>query len=67
MQEGAVERLEAILRPHCGGLCPVQIQYERPDAKAKLNLGRKWCVTPSDELLEELEDAFCKESVELVY
>ena len=58
MSSGAVERLEEALKPFAGGACPVDIQYQSSDAKARLRLGPQWRVIPSDQLLDAVSKAF---------
>ena len=48
-------RFEQVLTPFKEGTCPVNIDYETPDAQASMTLGITWRVTPTDELLYELK------------
>jgi len=43
------------LEPYRAGTCPINIYYQRADARAKLTLGVEWRVSPTDELLYGLE------------
>jgi DNA polymerase-3 subunit alpha len=43
------------LEPYRAGTCPINVYYQRVDAKAKLTLGVEWRVSPNDELLYALE------------
>ena len=47
--------------------CPVVISYERPDARASVELGASWFVQPSDDLLQGLRDMFGPHNVHMRY
>ena len=51
---GFVEALEGVLGPYCEGRCPVALEYANPTGRARLTLGERWRVRPSDELLHRL-------------
>ncbi|AMG02634.1 DNA polymerase III subunit alpha [Vibrio mimicus] len=61
------ERFSHILEPHRAGTVPVNVYYQRPDARARLTLGTEWRVTPSDTLLDELKHLLGKDQVELEF
>ncbi len=61
------ERFGQILEPHRAGSVPVNVYYQRSDARAKLTLGTEWRVTPSDALLDELKQLLGKNQVELEF
>ncbi len=61
------ERFGAILEPHKAGAVPVNIYYEREDARAKLTLGTEWRVTPNDTLIDELKQLLGNNQVELEF
>ncbi|MDV7105047.1 DNA polymerase III subunit alpha [Vibrio sp. TH_r3] len=61
------ERFSRILEPHKAGTVPVNIYYQRKDARAKLALGTEWRVTPNDELIDELKQLLGKNQVELEF
>ncbi|ENM5932991.1 DNA polymerase III subunit alpha [Vibrio mimicus] len=61
------ERFSHILEPHRAGTVPVNVYYQRPDARARLTLGTEWRVTPSDTLLDELKQLLGKDQVELEF
>ena len=65
--EGAIEQLKGILQPYLGGVCPVMIDYHKPDAQVLLKLGPKWAVKPTDELINQLEYAFGEQTVNVKY
>jgi DNA polymerase-3 subunit alpha len=62
-----VEQLVQILKPFCGGACPVVIDYYSASAKATLQLGDDWRVHPADELLVRLRRLLGAEMVEIKY
>lgn len=61
------ERFSHILEPHRAGTVPVNVYYQRPDARARLTLGTEWRVTPSDTLLDELKRLLGHDQVELEF
>ncbi|QIL84924.1 DNA polymerase III subunit alpha [Vibrio sp. HDW18] len=61
------ERFSQILEPHRAGTVPVNVYYQRPDARARLTLGTEWRVTPSDTLLDELKQLLGQDQVELEF
>ncbi|EOX3338304.1 DNA polymerase III subunit alpha [Vibrio cholerae] len=61
------ERFSHILEPHRAGTVPVNVYYQRPDARARLKLGTEWRVTPSDTLLDELKQLLGHDQVELEF
>jgi len=61
------ERFSAILEPHKAGTIPVNVYYQRKDARAKLALGTEWRVTPNDALIDELKQLLGKNQVELEF
>jgi len=63
----AAQQLASLLEPYRRGNCPVTVDYHRHDAKGQLLLGPEWRVQPDDELLQNLRDAYGKQSVDLVY
>ncbi|ASW81721.1 DNA polymerase III subunit alpha [Vibrio anguillarum] len=61
------ERFSQILEPHRAGTIPVNVYYQRAEARVRLTLGTQWCVTPSDTLLDELKQLLGKDQVELEF
>ncbi len=61
------ERFSQILEPHKAGTIPVNVYYQRSDARARLTLGTEWRVTPSDTLLDELKQLLGTSQVELEF
>ena len=65
-------RLQTVLESHCTGAangagCPVAVAYRCGGASGRVRLGERWRVTPSDDLLQGLRNAFGPESVRVVY
>ncbi|ENC6730022.1 DNA polymerase III subunit alpha, partial [Vibrio navarrensis] len=60
-------RFSRILEPHKAGTVPVNVYYQRADARARLTLGTEWRVTPSDTLLDDLKMLLGKDQVELEF
>lgn len=67
IDEQFFERFSEILTPHRAGTVPVNVYYQRPDARARLVLGTEWRVTPSDTLLDELQQLLGSDQVELEF
>ncbi|MBD1575068.1 DNA polymerase III subunit alpha [Vibrio sp. S11_S32] len=61
------ERFTRILEPYRAGTVPVNIYYQRQNARAKLALGVEWRVTPEDELLDQLKLLLGSKQVELEF
>ena len=62
-----VQQLAEILKPWCGGKCPVVIHYTNIIASTPLRLGDAWQVTLPDMLLNDLRMLLGAESVRVVY
>ncbi|MEZ9905502.1 DNA polymerase III subunit alpha [Vibrio breoganii] len=61
------ERFSRVLEPHRAGTIPVNIYYQRSDARAKLSLGVEWRVTPTDTLIDDLKQLLGNDQVELEF
>ena len=59
--------LEKTLAGAGGGSCPVSLIYRQPHNMARIKLGERWQVVPSDELLQELREVVGAEKVALQY
>jgi DNA polymerase-3 subunit alpha len=59
--------LEKTLAGAGGGSCPVSLIYRQPHNMARIKLGERWQVVPSDELLQELREFVGAEKVALQY
>ena len=67
IDEGFFPRLHEILTPNRAGVCPIQVDYYRPGSRVKLTLGTEWRVTPTDQLIDDLQLLLGRERVELVF
>lgn len=65
--EDFAQRLEKTLAGFSGGNCPVSLLYRQPRNSARIKLGPRWQVVPTDELLQELRDVVGAHSVALQY
>jgi DNA polymerase-3 subunit alpha len=62
-----VPQLAELLKPYCGGSCPVQINYHNLVGSVPLRLGEAWQVTLPDELLNGLRAMCGTQNVQVVY
>jgi DNA polymerase-3 subunit alpha len=62
-----IEALGIVLKPFCGGQCPVSINYSTANAKTVVQLGDDWRVRPSDELLIRLRRLLTFDAVQVRY
>ncbi|RWU11667.1 DNA polymerase III subunit alpha [Pseudidiomarina gelatinasegens] len=60
-------QLTQLLEPFKQGSCPLHIRYVRPDLTAEYVAATEWYVTPTDELLYELQQRFGNKAVELEF
>ncbi len=65
--EAFSDQLERTLSSAIGGNCPVSLIYRQPENSARVRLGERWQVVPSDELLQELRECPGTERVFLQY
>jgi len=63
--DGFIARFTDVLTPYKDGTCPIRLFYQRDEAKAMLELGVQWRVTPADPLLHELKTLLGNEDVAL--
>lgn len=61
------ERFSQILEPNRAGTVPVNVYYQRADARVKLVLGTEWRVTPTDQLMDDLKSLLGEQQVELEF
>ena len=64
---GFTQHLAQILAPFREGNCPIVLEYQRPDARARLQFGQEWRVRPADELLHRLKELAGESGVRVVY
>jgi DNA polymerase-3 subunit alpha len=62
-----IAKLKAVLQPFKGGSCLVGLNYCSAQAKATLQLGDDWRVSPTDELLVRLRALVGASDVEIKY
>ena len=67
VDEAFAERLHKLLQGAGAGACPVALLYSQRHNRARLPLGEQWRVSPSDELIEQLQECCGTESVSLSY
>lgn len=62
-----VEQLKTTLSPFRGGALGLELNYQNQTAKARINLGDDWQVTPSDTLINQLLSIPASTSVTIRY
>ncbi|OLQ79511.1 DNA polymerase III subunit alpha [Photobacterium proteolyticum] len=67
IDEQFFERFSQVLEPHRAGTVPVNVYYQRSNARAKLTLGTEWRVTPADQLITDLKVLLGDKQVELEF
>lgn len=67
VDEQFADLLERALAGAGGGSCPVSLIYHQPANSARIRLGERWRVVPSDDLLQQLRDVVGAEGVALQY
>jgi len=67
VDEKLAERLAQTLAGAGGGSCPVSLLYRQPHNRARVRLGERWSVVPSDDLLQQLRDCVGNDRVALHY
>ncbi|WP_305403235.1 DNA polymerase III subunit alpha [Photobacterium leiognathi] len=60
-------RFSQVLEPHRAGTVPVNVYYQRSNARAKLTLGTEWRITPADQLISDLKILLGDKQVELEF
>jgi len=64
---GFVPHLAKVLQPYRDGGCPVAVEYQNQEARARLQLGEEWAVNVDDNLLSELRHLTGTSSVRVIY
>ncbi len=64
---GFLDHLDAALKPHRHGRCPVWVRYHGDAASTRLRLGQDWRVQPTELLLERLRDIVGADGVRILY
>jgi DNA polymerase-3 subunit alpha len=67
LDDKLAERLAQTLAGAGGGSCPVSLLYRQPRNRARVRLGERWSVVPSDDLLQQLRDCVGNDRVALHY
>ncbi|PHR66002.1 DNA polymerase III subunit alpha [Pseudidiomarina marina] len=60
-------QLKQLIEPFKQGSCPLHIRYVRPDLTADYVAATEWYVTPTDELMYELQQKLGQQAVELEF
>jgi len=60
-------QLKQLIEPFKQGTCPLHIRYVRPDLTADYVAATEWYVTPTDELMYELQQQLGQQAVELEF
>ncbi|WOH38765.1 DNA polymerase III subunit alpha [Thalassotalea fonticola] len=56
-----------ILTPYKEGICPVKMFYQRDEARATIELGTQWRVSPDDTLIHELKVLLGEDNISLEF
>jgi DNA polymerase-3 subunit alpha len=64
---GFLDHLDAALKSHRNGRCPVWVRYQGDTAFTCLRLGQDWRVQPSEQLLEKLRGIVGSDGVRVLY
>ena len=67
IDERFTSELEQTLSDARGGSCPVALVYGGASSRARIKLGERWQVSPSDELLQVLRDQVGTDQVAMMY
>jgi len=62
-----VNSLTESIKPFKSGSCPIYIEYEQADKRAKIQLGSEWKVKLQDKLLEKLRVELGVENIKVCY
>ncbi|MCO4798103.1 MAG: DNA polymerase III subunit alpha [Colwelliaceae bacterium] len=62
-----IEEFSQVLSPYKDGTCPIRVFYQRDEAKAMLELGVQWRVTPADALLHQLKTLLGEDKIALEF
>ena len=65
--EELIAQLPLLIKPYCGGHCPVYIDYQGEKARAQFSLGASWKVTLDAELIKQLRYCCGEQHVLLEY
>ena len=62
-----VSQLSLVIKPFCGGSCPVVIGYQGDSSSVDIRLGQQWRVRPEMALVKQLQQALGSDAVILEY
>jgi DNA polymerase III subunit alpha len=62
-----VSQLSLVIKPFCGGSCPVVIGYQGDSSSVDIRLGDQWRVRPEMALVKQLQQALGSDAVILEY
>ena len=62
-----LQQLQKNVEPHRNGMIPVNVYYQTDQARARIQFGTTWRVTPNDNLLISLKSLLGNERVELEF
>ena len=62
-----LQQLQKNVEPHRNGVIPVNVYYQTDQARARIQFGTTWRVTPNDNLLISLKSLLGNERVELEF
>ena len=64
---GFMQALQQILKPATPGTCPICLRYDAGEARAEIQLGPEWKITPGQTLLDRLTGLAGEGRVRLIY
>ncbi len=67
IEAGLDDWLAQVLAGAGGGGCPVSLLYRQAENRARIRLGERWQVSPSDDLIQSLRDRVGADAVSLDY
>ncbi len=67
VDEAFAERVQSVLESAESGVCPVAFLYKQPGNVARLPLGERWRICPSEDLITALQDCCGNDAVSLDY
>ena len=67
IDESFLQTIGKTLKPYCPGRCPIQVYYQNSQASTPLPFGDKWCLTPTETLMQALRELVGEDNVRLVY
>ncbi len=62
-----IEKLQGLLADYRPGTCPVAIDYHHDNVNAKVALGNKWRIKPTEQMITRLNEMISPEAIEFCY